>query len=80
MFDADHYAQRVNEAQHRASIAPTEETRLSWQSIQQGWEAIIRIQNDILNGKARKTLTDISAAPSLVPAQKPVPLRLVKGG
>ena len=43
----------MNEAQQRASIAPTDETRLSWQSIQLGWEAVIRIQKEILTDKAK---------------------------
>jgi hypothetical protein len=48
MFDAEQYVARMNEAGQRASIAPTDETRLSWQNIQQGWEAVIRIQKEIL--------------------------------
>jgi hypothetical protein len=48
MFDAEQYVARMNEAGQRASIAPTDETRLSWQNIQQGWEAILRIQKEIL--------------------------------
>ena len=53
MLDAEQYVQRMNEAQQRASIAPTDETRLSWQSIQLGWEAVIRIQKEILTDKAK---------------------------
>ena len=57
----------MNEAQQRASIAPTDETRLSWQNIQQGWEAILRIQKEILNGKSKNTSTIVSMS-----AQEPV--------
>ena len=65
MFNADQYVARMNEAQQRASIAPTDETRLSWQNIQQGWEAILRIQKEILNGKS-----GMAAASASDPAQE----------
>ena len=60
MLDTEQYVARMNEAQQRASIAPTDETRLSWQNIQQGWEAILRIQKEILNGKSKNTSTIVS--------------------
>ena len=71
MFDAEQYVARMNEAQQRASIAPTDETRLSWQNIQQGWEAILRIQKEILNGKSRTFSMDASASAATT-AQEPV--------
>ena len=71
MFDAEQYVARMNEAQQRASIAPTDETRLSWQNIQQGWEAILRIQKEILNGKSKTFSMDPSASAASA-AQEPV--------
>ena len=61
MLDAEQYVQRMNEAQQRASAAPTDETRLSWQSIQLGWEAVIRIQKEILTDKPKVATAPISA-------------------
>ena len=81
MLDTEQYVARMNEAQQRASIAPTDETRLSWQNIQQGWEAILRIQQEILNGKSKAVSTSVPtiASPPVQPL-KALPWTVVKGG